>query len=346
MELLNVDLSFMAQALEGKGINAKPKAMHKIGVSRRKTQIKNEVKQLEEGLTPAEEYKTFVNEIEELKKKYADKDNNGKIVEQEIPTQQGQKVKVPVVNERLDEYMKALGILRKKHAEVIADTKALNGSYDEVLMKKCELKLAYVLLSDFVQEKTTFEELFGIYPIIKDFDKDKLLKKTKKVKFSVVDIIGESDQDADGLADISNMTAFNPILYWDLSIVLAFNMRAIRNKAFELKKLKVFTDHKTKHELSRIELCENCAKPNINGDPMQNRGGYVIENVVEFNGLFDSLKVENKKVIDSYEKWLKTEIEIDIVTISADILKEIDDLLEKEEIDLTPKQADILDNFL
>ena len=346
MKVLNLDLSPMAAALTGKGINAKPKAIHKIGVSRRKKQLELKIKEIGESLAPDEDYNKFINELEELKKKFADRDDKGKVVEQEVPSQQGRMVKVPVVNERLDEYMEQVVVLRKKFSEAIESTKVLNDSYDELIMLESDIKLAPVILSDFVKEKTAYEELFGLFPIIKDFTEDKLFKKKVKIKFTISDVIGTSDSDSSGIADISKMNAFTGLNHWDLSMILVYNLHTVRKRAFELKKDKLFVNHKTKHDLERVKLCDIYAKKNINGEPMRNQNGYVLDDITEFNKGFNKLKIKNKKVISDYEKYLETEIEIELVQISDSLLSEIDLLLESDEVKISLDQAEILDYFV
>jgi len=346
MSILNVDLSFMAEALKGKGINAKPKAIHKIGISRRKKQVEIKIKEIDESLTPDKDYKKFIDELENLKKQYADTDDKGKMIERDIPTQSGQIVKVPLVNKRLDDYMKAVVILREKHSATIKSAKALNDSYEDLLTSKSDIKLAPVLMSDFVQEFTSYKELFGIYPIIKDFDKEKCLKKKTKLKLKVVDIIGNDNDNSSGLADVSKMNVFNDIKLWDLAVVLAFNMRVVRSKAFALKDNKIAVDYKNIHEMSRIALCDDSAKKNINGEPMKNENGYIIENVIKFNSEFDKLKIKNKKVIDAYDKFLESEVEIEVVLIGEDLIAAMDAELASEDLDISQDQAGILDYFV
>jgi len=340
----NADLVFLQTGLTGKGISSKPSALHRMGVSRRLTQVTNALKEINEGLNPDDDYKKFSNELEDLKKKNADRDEAGKIVEKEYPDGRGGKVKLPVIEKKREKHLKDVALLRKKYKAVIDTAKQLEDSYNDTLMAPVNCKFAPIKFGDFVKEKTTFEELFAAYPLIEEFDKDPLLKKKMEITLTVKDIIGDMKGE-EGLADIDNMRMFNKFDIWDLCVVLTYNMRQIREKGMELNNDPIYLEYKKDFDKARIQLCEDFSEKNDNGEAIRTQMGYKIPDLGSFNIAFEELKEKKKALQDKFDKWLESEVNLEVVDVSK-YLSEIDEKLKLEEMELTLEQSELLTYFV
>jgi hypothetical protein len=341
--IINADLAFMQTALQGKGINSKPKATHRITVSRRRKQIDAELKHIGEAMAADDDYKEYITELKELKDKYCDKTESGKPVEEEVGTGK-EKVKIPVITKKLDTYMKAMQNLKKKHKVAIDKYDTINETYEESLLEVADVKLAPVVLADFVQEKTAFGELFGLFPLIDDFEDDKLLKTKVDITLTVREIMGR--ENVVGLFSPQTVTQLNSFINWDLNLILAFNLRSIRSHGFLIKKEKVYADYFDGYENKRNKLIIKHSKKNIDDMPIVSENSYVLEDASLFNKEMAVLEKESKGIIKAFDKFLDKEIIVKAVMIPDVLLTELDKLLEDDEFKISIQQSDILDYFV
>lgn len=339
--ILNIDVFLMEQSIKGKGIYAKPSAMHRIALGLRKSKIEKYIENLKRGLIPDEDYKKFLGEVRELKEKYADKEERGNPKKEEKRNQEEF-----IIKEHRDSYDKEIIKLRKRFQKAIEEMEKVRTEYmTTVLNQRADLVIAPLYLSDFDKEKTDFGELFGLWPLI-EVRKEEFPKKIK-MTFKNKDILGAFESTNQGLSGDDIFGRFFSMKIWNLILALSNNFYEIRALARKIREENsIWKNYQEKFENKKLELCKIYAEKNIQGDPLQIKGNYIIKDVKKFNESLE--KITDSKQKEEFKSFLEEEVVLDLIPITEKILKEVDNFLEEEtdEDFFNIEQAEIIQKFV
>jgi hypothetical protein len=89
------------------------------------------------------------------------------------------------------------------------------------------------------------------------------------------------------------------------SYSVAKNIALLKPEIESLQKVVEQSEDFKKFEQERIELAKKYAKKNESGEPIEEKGQYILEDKEAFKKEFDDLKEKNKEVIEAREAQIK-----------------------------------------
>lgn len=313
--------------------------MFLLALSRRKKTIENGIKHLQEAGKPGSDYEKYLKERRELQDKFAKKNKKDK-PEVQSNFIQGQEVKVPIIDpEKEKQYRKELAELKKKHKEAIDEYEKQKEDYEKLLEKKADIIIPEYIKSD-IHPKATLGDVILLKSIFKIKDQGK-----SKINMRRGDIVGMVGDNKDKPMRDRIFEACGRLRGEELITTMLLNYKVFDDLFEKFQDDKPLKDYKEKHVDVRQKTLEELAEKDANDEPVIKRtpqGGFVFDfkDTKKLEESVNNLISENEKIIKDYEKYLNEDIEVAIVPISEEELKE------KDESEMTVQATDILINFI
>lgn len=295
-------------------------AQFAYGTAKTVTAMKKTMDGLKAAKANTPDFDKFLQEKVELQKKYALHDAEDKEVTAPFEEEWNFYVIDPA---KYGQYLKEAEAKQKKYAKVITEQLAKRQEYTMMLDAEDDISV-HSIKPSMMPDDITVGQAWNIM-LMFDISADKVAKQP--VKFNNLALMNYQETFAAiwNLQGIKFVTAMLP------------NMMAIYQKAQEVRYAQPVMDFYNVFERKRYELCEEMSEKDVFGltkFKRRNTGhnrvmiDYIISDQKAFDEALEALRKKHKKLLDAYEAFLMTELDLDMNVISQAAIEETYNLSE------------------